>query len=124
PLPRSATRTSRGERGSEDLLGRRPWIVALHVARGAAAGAASGSRVAALLLGPVLHRAGDRLPHEDLRSRQFEIGSGVAVLLLAVSRHTCNSYWPSGSSARSSLHGTSRLRAPNSIDVQLVRTTS
>jgi hypothetical protein len=38
-------------------------IVALHVATGAAAGAASGSRLAALLLGPILHLAGDRLPH-------------------------------------------------------------
>ena len=42
-------------------------IVALHVAMGAAAGAASGSRVAALLLGPVIHLAGDRLPHQDIR---------------------------------------------------------
>ena len=62
-------------------------IVALHVATGAAAGAASGSRVTALLLGPVLHLAGDRLPHEDFHSRRFEIGSGLAgVLLLAVRR--------------------------------------
>ena len=62
-------------------------IVALHVATGAAAGAASRSRLAALLLGPVLHLAGDRLPHEDFRSRPFEIGSGVAgLVLLAVRR--------------------------------------
>jgi hypothetical protein len=62
-------------------------IVALHVATGAAAGAASGSRIAALLLGPVLHLAGDRVPHEDVRSRRLEIGSGVAgVLLLAARR--------------------------------------
>jgi hypothetical protein len=62
-------------------------IVALHVATGAAAGAASGSRLKALLIGPVLHLAGDRLPHEDLHSKRFEIGSGVAgVLLLAVRR--------------------------------------
>ena len=62
-------------------------IVALHVATGAAAGAASGSRIAALLLGPVLHLAGDRVPHEDFRSRRLEIGSGVAgVLLLAARR--------------------------------------
>jgi hypothetical protein len=57
-------------------------IVSLHVATGAAAGAASGSRVAALLLGPVLHLAGDRLPHQDIRSRHFEIGSGLAGLVL------------------------------------------
>jgi hypothetical protein len=62
-------------------------IVALHVATGAAAGAASGSRLAALVLGPVLHIAGDRLPHRDFHSRRFEIGSGVAgILLLAVRR--------------------------------------
>ena len=62
-------------------------IVALHVATGAAAGAASGSRLAALLLGPILHIAGDRVPHQDFHSRRFEIGSGVAgVLLLAARR--------------------------------------
>jgi hypothetical protein len=61
-------------------------IVALHVATGAAAGAASRSRLAALLLGPVLHLAGDRVPHEDIRSRRFEIGSGVAAILLLAMR--------------------------------------
>jgi hypothetical protein len=61
-------------------------IVALHVATGAAAGAASRSRLAALLLGPVLHLAGDRLPHRDIRSRRFEIGSGVAGILLLAAR--------------------------------------
>jgi hypothetical protein len=62
-------------------------IVALHVATGAAAGAASGSRLAALVLGPVLHIAGDRIPHRDFRSRRFEIGSGLAgIVLLAVRR--------------------------------------
>ena len=61
-------------------------IVALHVATGAAAGAASRSRVAALLLGPALHLAGDRLPHEDFHSRRFEIGSGLAGCLLLVAR--------------------------------------
>ena len=61
-------------------------IVALHVATGAAAGAASRSRPAALLLGPILHLAGDRLPHRDFRSRHFEIASGVAGVLLLASR--------------------------------------
>jgi hypothetical protein len=61
-------------------------IVALHVATGAAVGAASGSRLAALLLGPGLHLAGDRVPHEDIHSRRFEIGSGVAGLLLLAAR--------------------------------------
>jgi hypothetical protein len=61
-------------------------IVALHVATGAAAGAASGSRLTALLLGPILHLAGDRVPHEDIRSRHFEIGSGLAGLALLAAR--------------------------------------
>ena len=62
-------------------------IVALHVATGAAAGAASGSRIAALLAGPILHILGDRVPHEDISSRRFEIRSGLASLvLLAVRR--------------------------------------
>src|SRR6266508_5320877 len=61
-------------------------IVSLHVATGGAAGAASGSRLGALLLGPVLHLAGDRLPHQDIRSRRFEIGSGLAGLLLLAAR--------------------------------------
>jgi hypothetical protein len=61
-------------------------IVALHVATGAAAGAASRSRLAALLLGPILHLAGDRLPHQDFRSRRLEIASGVAGILLLAAR--------------------------------------
>ena len=61
-------------------------IVALHVATGAAAGAASRSRVAALLLGPILHLAADRVPHQDFRSRRFEIGSGLACLVLLAAR--------------------------------------
>jgi hypothetical protein len=61
-------------------------IVSLHVATGAAAGAASGSRLAAVLLGPILHLAGDRLPHQDISSRRFEIGSGLAALVLLAAR--------------------------------------
>ncbi|TML13898.1 MAG: hypothetical protein E6G33_11095 [Actinobacteria bacterium] len=62
-------------------------IVVLHVATGAAAGATARSRLAALLLGPILHLAGDRLPHQDIRSRRFEICSGLAALaLLAIRR--------------------------------------
>ena len=57
-------------------------IVSLHVATGAAAGAATGSRLGALLLGPVLHLAGDRVPHEDIHSRRFEVASGAACLAL------------------------------------------
>jgi hypothetical protein len=62
-------------------------IVSLHVASGAAMGAVVGSPRRALLLGPLLHLAGDRVPHQDIASRRFEIGSGIAgVLLLAVRR--------------------------------------
>lgn len=41
------------------------------------------SRVLAVLLGPALHLAGDRVPHQDFESRNFELASGVggAVLL-------------------------------------------
>jgi hypothetical protein len=43
------------------------------------------SRPLALLLGPALHLAGDRVPHEDIPDRSFEIGSGLVSLgLLAV----------------------------------------
>ena len=61
-------------------------IVALHVATGAAVGAASGSRLAALVLGPILHLAGDRLPHQDIRSRRFEIISGLGGIVLLAAR--------------------------------------
>ena len=57
-------------------------IVSLHVATGAAMGAAVRSRPLALLLGPPLHLAGDRVPHEDIPDRSFEIGSGLAALAL------------------------------------------
>jgi hypothetical protein len=62
-------------------------IVSLHVATGAAIGAAVRSRSLALLLGPALHVAGDRVPHEDIPDRSFEIGSGLVALgLLAAVR--------------------------------------
>ncbi len=62
-------------------------IVSLHVATGAAVGAATGSRLGALLLGPPAHLIGDRIPHQDIASRRFEIASGlVCVGLLAVRR--------------------------------------
>jgi hypothetical protein len=65
----------------------RGMIVSMHVASGAAMGAVVGSRRRALLLGPFLHLAGDRIPHQDIASRRFEIASGVAgVLLLAARR--------------------------------------
>jgi hypothetical protein len=59
----------------------------MHVATGAVGGLLTGSRVGAALLGPVLHVVGDRIPHQDIASRPFEIASGVAgVLALAVVR--------------------------------------
>jgi hypothetical protein len=62
-------------------------IVSLHVATGAALGAATGSRSATLAIGPLLHLACDRVPHRDIASRRFEIASGIAcVTLLAVRR--------------------------------------
>ena len=62
-------------------------IVSLHVATGAAAGALAGTRGRALAIGPLLHLAGDRMPHQDIASRRFEITSGLlAVAALAVRR--------------------------------------
>jgi hypothetical protein len=62
-------------------------IVSLHVATGAAAGSLVRSRAWSVPLGLLLHLAGDVMPHEDIFDRRFEIGSGVAaVLLLAAVR--------------------------------------
>jgi hypothetical protein len=55
-------------------------IVSLHVAIGGGAGLLAGSRRSALLLGPPLHLAADRVPHQDIASRRFEIVSGVVCL--------------------------------------------
>jgi len=61
-------------------------IVSLHVATGGAAGALLRSRGLALALGPALHLAGDRVPHEDIPDRSFEIGSGLVALGLLAAR--------------------------------------
>lgn len=62
-------------------------IVSLHLATGAAGGALVRSPVAAAALGPVLHALGDRVPHEDIASRRFELRCGVlGVLALALVR--------------------------------------
>lgn len=49
-------------------------------------GTAVRSRTLALLLGPALHVAGDRVPHEDISDRSFEIGSGLVALGLVAAR--------------------------------------
>lgn len=47
----------------------------------------AGSRRRSVPLGLLLHLAGDRMPHQDIEDRRFEIASGVAaVLLLALAR--------------------------------------
>ena len=62
-------------------------IVSLHAATGAAMGTAVRSPLKAALLGPAVHLAGDRVPHQDIHNRKFEIASGVfAVALLAARR--------------------------------------
>ena len=62
-------------------------IVSLHVATGALGGVLAGSRARALALGPMLHFVGDRVPHQDIASRRFEVVSGAAeVLALAAVR--------------------------------------
>jgi hypothetical protein len=61
-------------------------IVSLHVATGAALGALTGSRAAALVLGPVSHALGDLTPHEDIPSTAFEAVSGAIGVLLLASR--------------------------------------
>jgi hypothetical protein len=61
-------------------------IVSLHVATGGAVGSLVRSRPLALLLGPALHVAGDRVPHEDIPDRSFEIGSGLLALGLLAAR--------------------------------------
>ena len=61
-------------------------IVSLHVAVGGAMGSLLRSRPLALLLGPPLHVAGDRVPHEDIPDRSFEVGSGLVALGLLAAR--------------------------------------
>jgi hypothetical protein len=61
-------------------------IVSLHVATGALVGAAAGTPGRALLLGPPAHLLGDRIPHQDIASRRFEIASGVMCVGLLAAR--------------------------------------
>jgi hypothetical protein len=62
-------------------------IVTLHVATGAAAGALLGSRKKALVAGVVLHALGDYMPHHDINSQRFEIGSGLAAVVALALRY-------------------------------------
>jgi hypothetical protein len=62
-------------------------IVSLHVATGAAGGALTRSRPAAIALGLVLHALGDRMPHQDIGSTRFEVRSGVVCVLALIARH-------------------------------------
>ena len=62
-------------------------IVSAHVASGAAAGAVAGSRLVAVVLGPVLHYIADIIPHEDVASHRFEAVSGaLGIAALALTR--------------------------------------
>lgn len=62
-------------------------IVSLHVATGAAGGALTRSRPAAIALGLVLHALGDHMRHQDISSRRFEVRSGVVCMLALIARH-------------------------------------
>jgi hypothetical protein len=62
-------------------------ISSLHVATGALAGALIGSRRGAFWAGPLLHIAGDRMPHYDIDWRPFELASSIGgIVALAVAR--------------------------------------
>jgi hypothetical protein len=61
-------------------------IVSLHVASGAVVGAAAPSRRWAVLLGALAHLLGDRMPHQDIWNRRFEMWSGGAALGAVVLR--------------------------------------
>jgi hypothetical protein len=61
-------------------------IVAMHVASGAAVGAATGNRAAAALAGLALHAVGDAIPHEDFDSLRFETATGLGLLALLALR--------------------------------------
>jgi hypothetical protein len=62
-------------------------IVSLHVATGAAGGALTRSRPAAIALGLVMHALGDHMPHQDIGSRRFEVRSGAVCVLALIARH-------------------------------------
>ena len=62
-------------------------IASLHVATGAAVGALLDSRLGALAAGPLLHIAGDRMPHWDIAWRRFELATSIGgIVALGVAR--------------------------------------
>ena len=62
-------------------------LTTAHIASGAAVGTMLKSRPAAVIAGVGLHYLGDKLPHEDVTSRRFEVITGLgAMALLAYSR--------------------------------------
>ena len=62
-------------------------ISSLHVATGAAAGALLRSRSGALVAGPLLHVAGDRMPHHDIGWRKFELWTCIGgIVALGIAR--------------------------------------
>jgi hypothetical protein len=62
-------------------------IVSLHVATGGAIGALAGKPGRAAVLGAAAHAAGDRVRHQDIPSRRYEMLTGVAALLAIAARH-------------------------------------
>lgn len=75
-----ATREELRRRGEgRALAGQKTVIVALHVAAGAATGALTRSRVAAVTLGPLLHVASDCVPHRHPASSELEVLAGIFV---------------------------------------------
>jgi hypothetical protein len=61
-------------------------IVSAHVATGAVLGTLAPSRAAAVGLGLASHALADAIPHTDIESRRFEIGSGLVLLALLAAR--------------------------------------
>ena len=49
------------------------------------------SRAGAIGLGLVLHALGDRMPHQDISSERFEIGSSVTCALALMARYGASS---------------------------------
>jgi hypothetical protein len=61
-------------------------MVALHAATGAATGALTRSKIAAIVAGPLLHIAGDRVPHRHPAHPGWEYLAGVLALGMLAER--------------------------------------